>query len=187
MPEFEITTATTYLVGGYIVILLATTVWLFGSKQRVLAREATNVLGIALRLAMVFGLLYGVCWLSGIAVWFVVAGLALIAIVGMLIDIPFAGMFSFAMLYIVQQFVLGFPARHEWVLDSIAPPAENDPMDQSLVGQVGKTVSPLRPIGEVKLDGGVFEATANDGRLIERDETVVVIRIRHGKLIVRQP
>lgn len=54
-----------------------------------------------------------------------------------------------------------------------------------LVGQKGKVVSMLRPIGTVEIEGKCMDAYST-GAFIAKDRTVEVTEIRDGKVFVRE-
>jgi membrane-bound ClpP family serine protease len=53
-----------------------------------------------------------------------------------------------------------------------------------LVGQVGRTLTPLRPCGHVEIDGQRADALAEEG-FLPAAATVRVLRVRSGQLVVR--
>ena len=189
LPEFIFSTDVYYALFGYGIVLLPTVAWVYFSSQEMVAKSIYTVIAIAIRLVVVFLIVFFVSWYASIATWVLVAGILILIGIGAMMDIPFSGIVSFALLYIVQQFVLGFPARHEWML---APHTETDSQNElqekhrELIGSFGWTVSPLRPLGEVDIDGTLYQAAANNGILIAEQTRVKVIRVRNGTLMVRQ-
>jgi membrane-bound ClpP family serine protease len=55
---------------------------------------------------------------------------------------------------------------------------------ESLVGQVGRTLTPLRPCGHVEIDGHRTDALAEEG-FLPAAATVRVLRVRSGQVVVR--
>ena len=55
---------------------------------------------------------------------------------------------------------------------------------ESLVGQVGRTLTPLRPCGHVEIDGQRADALAEEG-FLPAAATVRVLRVRSGQVVVR--
>ncbi len=55
---------------------------------------------------------------------------------------------------------------------------------ESLVGQLGRTLTPLRPCGHVEIDGQRADALAEEG-FLPAAATVRVLRVRSGQLVVR--
>ena len=53
-----------------------------------------------------------------------------------------------------------------------------------LVGQVGRTLTPLRPCGHVEIDGRRVDALAEEG-FLPAESPVRVLRIRSGQIVVR--
>jgi membrane-bound ClpP family serine protease len=77
-----------------------------------------------------------------------------------------------------RKFFLRPPAPEE-----IAVSHTDHHLDQT-VGQVGRTLTPLRPCGHVEIDGRRLDALAEDG-FVPADILVRVIRTRSGQLVVR--
>ena len=84
--------------------------------------------------------------------------------------------------YIVQQFVLGFPDHDEVVL---VPPvhAEREELPD-LMGAVGTVTATLRPWGKVEVAGVTYSATTADGKLLDRGVAVCVTEVRNAVLVV---
>ena len=55
---------------------------------------------------------------------------------------------------------------------------------ESLVGQVGRTLTPLRPCGHVEIDGQRADALVEEG-FLPAATTVRVLRVRSGQVVVR--
>ena len=53
-----------------------------------------------------------------------------------------------------------------------------------LVGQLGRTLTPLRPCGHVEIDGQRADALAEEG-FLPAAATVRVLRVRSGQVVVR--
>ena len=187
MPDFAFTRDIVYAALIYVIVLSCILIWLFGSKQTILSRNAFNVFCIAVRLAILFALIIGLCWVAGIAVWLVMLAAMLLVAAGVLVDLPISGLFGFALLYVSHQFVLGFPARHEWMRgDAVRKPTHStiDP-HQNLVGATGVTISPLRPIGDVRVGDKTYRAKSNLGKMLDVGQPIVVVAVSAEALIVR--
>ncbi|NNE01080.1 MAG: NfeD family protein [Pirellulaceae bacterium] len=189
IPRFEFTSDAAYIFAAYLSVLIATSLWIYFSKQRLVQRSYGTIVRISIRLAIVFALVLSICWYAKLATWVFGATIVAIVMLGFLIDLPVSGFVSFAILYVIQQFVLGFPARHEWVMGPDGPTAAGSNIVDKrteLVGRTATTFSPLRPIGEVCVGEQKHSAIANNGQLINEGKEVVIIAVRNGKLIVRQ-
>jgi len=55
---------------------------------------------------------------------------------------------------------------------------------EDLIGRVARAATPLRPEGQIKLDGEIWSAQAADGRLIERLDDVEIVGVRGNTLLV---
>ena len=174
---------------GYGVCLAFTIAWVFFSKQRLVDRTLFTVLRFSVRLALVFALVHACFfWIPRIT-WLAFIGLAAVTLLGVMIDVPVSGIFSFALFYLVQQFVLGFPARHERIRHQrgeFSPEQESKHRLSQLVGQSGLTVSALRPLGEVVVNDQTCSARTYNGAFLDPDTPVHVIAFQAGKLIVRE-
>jgi membrane-bound ClpP family serine protease len=183
MRDFVLSRDVIYAVALYGAILAGVLAWLFLSKQKILARNGFNAICIAVRLGLLFAVLLWFCWFVGIAAALGIAAVAGFIALGVFMDLPVSGVVSFACLYIVQQFVLGFPARHERMLSPSDAP--DQPNINDLIGAEGITASPLRPIGDVKIDGQNYRAKTTNGQMLEANRTVFVAFVQQGTLIVK--
>jgi membrane-bound ClpP family serine protease len=73
----------------------------------------------------------------------------------------------------------------------LAPPTEEELVDprqgrrlESLIGEVGRAVTPLRPCGHVEFSGHRVDALAEEGFVPENSQ-VKAIKVRSGQLVVR--
>ena len=55
---------------------------------------------------------------------------------------------------------------------------------EDLVGRVGRAATPLRPTGQVKIDGELWSARSTDGSSIARHEEIEVVTIRGNTVLV---
>ncbi len=53
-----------------------------------------------------------------------------------------------------------------------------------LIGRVARAVTPLRPEGQIKLDGEIWSVRAADGRTIPRHDDVEIVGVRGNTLLV---
>ena len=91
--------------------------------------------------------------------------------------------------YACKQFVLGFPDRHKLLLSPPDPNrrrATDDGEDHELVGKTGVVTAPLRPMGRVRIEGVLYDAKTDTGRLIDVDASVTVKRVLQRVLVVRK-
>ncbi|MCG8649339.1 MAG: hypothetical protein MI861_05880, partial [Pirellulales bacterium] len=83
--------------------------------------------------------------------------------------------------YLIREWSFGFPQLilHPQTHDSnsAAPTAETG----ELVGKTGVTISPLRPTGDVDIDGVTYSVASADGRLLDSGATVTVTSYRNGR------
>lgn len=79
-----------------------------------------------------------------------------------------------------RRLVLMRPTREE-----IDPASERERRLGELVGQIGRTVTPLRPAGMTNFDGRRVDTIA-EGMMIDADTLVRVIEVRGHRVVVRK-
>lgn len=178
---------TAFYVCAYSAALAGALLWVFQSKQVEVERTGKTACLIAFRLAIVFIVIYGFGLLIGCS------GFVILTALGLLLLFTLAGselgFVGFPLLFITQQFVLGFPARRHLVNNATSAPEPVPEPDtartrSSLIGQQGTARTALRPAGEITLDGKRYEAQSESHRYIDAGDTVVVLDERGGILIV---
>lgn len=123
------------------------------------------------------------CWLADFAVWAVFAflvgiGLAVTAVTGG--DLSGSGVGLWVAAYAIREWSFGFP---QFILHPETHEAETTlPSDDTgkLMGKTGVTISPLRPTGEVKIDGVIYSVASANGRFVDAGQTVTVTSYRNG-------
>ena len=85
---------------------------------------------------------------------------------------------------LIREWAFGFPQL------ILHPPQNNDTKMVSMPkseydGQIAITISPLRPCGEIRINDKKISAISDDGRLIDKDEEVVVVGKRNGQVSVK--
>ena len=89
--------------------------------------------------------------------------------------------------WIIQQYILGFPARDDILLSPPEPnesgPSKRDVLGQ-LIGERGTTVSALKPAGEIVVCGSTYGATSESGAYVCAAESVIVTGVKNGILVV---
>lgn len=170
----------------YIVVLVGMLHWVHRTDQVSVRKTPETTRRIWSRLAIVAGCLLLGCYFLDVAFW-IVAVLAcvmvLLAMTGELLGI--VGLPLIALGYVIKEFVMGFP---ELVLE----PAEQHPTRPGLdhkhaefIGRCGVVVSPMRPSGEIEVDGVLLQAKS-EGKMIDKGTTVRVTRLQGGTLVVRE-
>ena len=160
---------------AYVATLGLTLLWVYGSSQSTVARTWRRTLSIALRMAFVFAafwwLLSGVSLSTFATVLAVFVGLFFLApllvpwsalLGGSLGDAALLALLLFV--YLIQQWVLGWPDKEKIVLCATAPrTAKPDETWGHLQGKLGTVASPLRPGGSVRIDGQEYQARSEHG------------------------
>lgn len=155
-----------------------------GSRLSVTAR-----LPVArLRIAQLFAGVLLLCWSLNLAVWFVCAlllgfGFAVAVVLSMTTE-SVGHFLSWGTVYLIREWAFGFP---ELVLQ---PPIRDSGSTThsgnltALVGKVGVTTSPLRPIGDAEFEGVKHSVVSEDQEWVDAGLFVKAVCIRNGLLCV---
>lgn len=147
------------------------------------------VIGLVLLLLEVFipsGGLIGVCSVISLALclWYAFAYSVGLGLTFMLIDLvalPLTVSLAFSLWSrspLGRKFFLKPPAPEEIEV------SHTDHHLESLVGQLGRSLTPLRPCGHVEIDGRRVEALAEEG-FLQAGTPIRVLRIKGGQIVVR--
>jgi membrane-bound ClpP family serine protease len=147
------------------------------------------LLGLLLLIVEVFipsGGFIGICSIACLvlSLWYAFAQSLGVGVTFMLIDlvaVPLTGGLAFSLWSrtpLGRRFFLKPPAPEEIEV------SHADHHLESLVGQVGRTLTPLRPCGHVEIDGQRADALAEEG-FLPAATTVRVLRVRSGQVVVR--
>ena len=85
---------------------------------------------------------------------------------------------------LIREWSFGFPQLIlQPPVDSqgTATPRERHP----LIGVSGVAISPLRPTGDVRIEGKKLTALSENGQIIEMNSPIIVTGCRNGRLLVR--
>ena len=134
------------------------------------------------RIISVFACILFVCWLANLAVWTLFALLLAIGIAGAVVLNASSGGGEIMLLFAaaaIREWAFGFPQL-------ILQPPNNQhngaaTPDESLLGKSGITVSPIRPMGDVRIDEIIVSASSSDGSLIDAGTEVTVTEYRNGR------
>ena len=85
---------------------------------------------------------------------------------------------------VLQQYILGFPARRELFLQPPEMEKSSDYLSEELIGQMGVAISPLRPTGNVEVNGQKYDAATEDGQFIDRGAAIIVRRVSGTQVFV---
>ena len=130
-----------------------------------------------------FAVVFFACWFANISLLLI---LIVVLLLGLILAtlLPPAGSEAGCGVFLlgaclIREWAFGFP---QLILN---PPAF-EPADELKVsvGMKGKTLSPLRPWGEVEVDGERYSATSDNGKMLAADIDVVVTGHRNGGLTV---
>jgi len=136
------------------------------------------------------GLLAGACVVASVVSFFMYSATAgFVATLGYLILGPIILIFLFKLWVnspLANRFVLGGSVAEDADFDGAPPSAEagHGPDLRDLIGLSGETVTPLHPVGTVKIEGRRVEALAENGT-IERGVPVVVTAAYDNQIKVR--
>jgi membrane-bound serine protease (ClpP class) len=136
------------------------------------------------RVVTLFVCILLVCWYGNLAVWSIVAlllgvGFVLVLLFGVALDGSVFGLLFAA--YLIREWAFGFPQL------ILQPPTDQQsvrtgetPRDD-LIGQIGITLSPIRPTGEVEIEGVRYSVASDDGQLLDAGVIVKVTSRRNGR------
>ena len=171
----------------YVASLAGTLLWVRRSDQQNVEATFETTRRVCIRLAILVLSLFAATYLVDVAFWVVVVVLPLLSLVVVVGDsLGILGLATMGVAYLLKEYVLGFP---ELILAPPKPIDEANTEGDHSVAFVGRstiTVSPLRPIGEIELDGVQMAARSDCGDYIPRDAKIVVIGSQSGTLIVRE-
>lgn len=185
MPQFVWVIDTTLVAMVYIFAVAGTLGWVFHSAQRVVRRGTWTIVAISSRLGFLFVVLLLFSAVNNVASWVTLLVAALPFVIS-LTGGNYAAIGCMAIVYLIQQFVLGFPDRNEWVLESEpTAPSEADPLDAQ-VGKQFTLTTALRPSGHVFIDEQKVPCESEDGCFVEAGTEVIVRRTTNGRLVVRR-
>lgn len=169
----------------YIAALSGFLVWVHKSAQSSVPRTTATRNRLLFRLGLVFLLLTLVCYVLDFAFWLLVC-IVLFFVIALCLEstLGLFGIPVLALAVFVREYVLGFP---ELVLRPANP--EHDEHDElehldQLIGYCGTTTTPLRPQGDVEIDGKRYSAESATGELIDKDTKITVISVRRHLLLV---
>ncbi|RCW65356.1 NfeD family protein [Saliterribacillus persicus] len=128
--------------------------------------------------------------------------LAVIGAIAMIISVGFSSPNWVAGLYAVLGVAIGgfsallflkvFKKRQMWtkiaLFDQLTEDRGYSSMNQgykNLIGKEGKTITPMRPIGTIEIDGKGYSAIS-EGRWMEKDKPVVVTQVDGTRILVEE-
>ena len=187
-PPFEPYSGTLLCSASLVAFLVYVQYW---------ARESSDELGINLvarlptarvRLAAFSIGFLALCWFINVSFW---AALLTFFVLGLIIGLIVAQTMEGGSLVFAGAFLL----LREWAFDfpllSLRPPTDVDSHTEArkkeleeLVGQTGVASGPLRPFGNVELNGQEFPARSDSGDFLEDNIAVRVVAVRDGVLSV---
>ncbi len=187
MPSFSPLTDSIIAIVAFTSCAAFTLRWVHHSDQARVTKTPETTRLVVVRLAVVVGILLGACGLLDIAIWIPMAALALLLLLAW--GDSFLGLPGIAFLWVIQQYVLGFPAREDVFPGHSRIAARSHAQRSDLTRYIGAratTSSALKPAGEVTLGGAQHIATSENGAYLDSGETVVVTGAKNRSLLVRR-
>lgn len=134
------------------------------------------------RLISLFAVIAVLCWGADVAAWIVLSMLVMIGvIVAVTADFEHA---AIAIPWAIREWAFGLP------LLTLHPTLESQQVSDvgiaEQVGTHGAVVSPLRPFGQVEVDGHTMPAQSDSGEYIDAGAVIVVCGARGGCICVRR-
>lgn len=175
----------TILLTAYLLTVWVFRVWLKTGNIKNLSRTPRQMKKIALRTGLLYLLLWGICWylkLNALKLLIMIAVVSLIMLGGGFFTLsPLAGI-PIIIYYVLFQWILGFPDKELWIPPN-KPYTHADTLTH-LIGSKGYTETPLRPVGEISVEGDKYVATS-EYDYVEKGCQVIVIAVKHSNLIVK--
>jgi membrane-bound ClpP family serine protease len=170
---------------GYLMTVGSTLLWVFWSKQQHIPRTRRTAVCLSLRTLLLFAVFLLGCRLLGVNTIVAFASLGVFVFV-VLTGWAFGplSLGVLGLLYIVQQWILGWPERSDFVLDAPTPAEDRSAHLDRLIGASGVASCPLRPGGTIALGESQYPARSDLG-YIERGTLVKVVGRKEGSLLVR--
>lgn len=168
---------------GYVLMIAVALGWVFASGQKRVPRTARTALHLSLRTLPLFLVFFGFCQLLGMNPLVFVAILVVVGWVS-LVDPGCFGLGAIGILYVIQQWILGWPDRSWFILDRPEGDASGVGQLDELAGEMAVTRCPLRPSGVVVLGRREYPACSDLG-YIERGMEVMVVGRKGTSLLVR--
>jgi membrane-bound ClpP family serine protease len=135
------------------------------------------------RLLAVFVVLHTIFFLSNISH---VTGYALFALFcGLAIAVDFSGLVFVAIAFVgrvIYEWIFWFPSRHELILRTRK--SSEAEKQEHLVGELGQTLSDLKLVGKIEVNGQKFYARSEAG-FVGKGEKVRVSAVGDFELVVR--
>lgn len=160
--------------------------WADSASEDIQPQIKSRLSSATIRVVGFFVALLVLCWSTNIAVWAVFCLVFVIALCGMFLSpdafgLDLAVLFAFGLL---REWCFGFP---QLILRPQADTTDSSDRElkQKLIGKPGITTSPLRPAGNVSIDGSEYPAASEDGTLIENGTEIVVIGTKNGTILVK--
>jgi len=146
----------------------------------------SRLLGATLRVIGFFAVLLFLCWYLNLAVWCIFVIICFAAISGSVLTGESLGLDLAVVLTcgMLREWCFGFP---QLILRPQPDTTRSSELERlgRLIGSVGITTSPLRPAGNVEINGDEFPAASEGGTLIDKGEEVVVVATKSGAILVR--
>ena len=171
---------------AYILTVVGFAAWVFKTKPERVPRNRRTIFALALRTAPLYLIVLYVCQSLGISV---IAGVAilfacLVALCGPFFMSP-TGLISIGFLYVMQQWILGWPDRALLVNDaSLESNQTSSGAPDPLVGRTAQAATPLRPTGKVVVDGKELDASCEFG-FLQAGSQVEIVGRRSFTLLVK--
>lgn len=163
--------------------------WIRGGSFKNVSLTPQRMRQIAFRTALLYLFLGWICWyyqLNAFKLFGLIAGFSLLLLIaggGFSLIGPFAGI-PIIIYYVLFQWLLGFPDK-----ELLIPPNERykhpEPQPTYLIERQGSVETPLRPIGEISIDGQRHVATSEID-FIETGASITVVGVKNSTLVVRE-
>jgi membrane-bound serine protease (ClpP class) len=164
---------------AYGIALIA--IWLFTrkSKSGYVRWQWRRPHWILARLLLVVVMLHGVFALAGTSA---AKGYLFVVLICFVAYSGIVGLLVMAVGFVFYEWVFWFPSRHELILRT-RKSIEADKQEH-LIGQLGQTLSDLKLVGRIEVNGQKYYARSESG-LVRKGEKVMVSSVGDFELVVR--
>ncbi len=179
------------MIAVYLLAIAVILYWVRHRTQKETEPEILPTSMILVRLTLLVGVYFLLCYAVNIATWI---PLVILAFSLLMSANPDGGFLAFLMLpglivgVIIQQFILGFPIQFDLV-PSPQPTGNNNSQQHELAQHIGThaiTATPLKPIGDITINDRRLVAVSESGSYIDAGTNILVTGVRNTSLLVRE-
>ena len=159
---------------AYAITVASFIAWIYIGKPDRIPRTRKTVFALCLRSIPLFLIIYMICHAFNITA---VIGLVFLAAIAFfsLLSVNLGGLPGVALLYVLQQWILGWPDR-SLLVNNVCIESSRDHVGSidPLIGHTARSASPLRPAGKIVSEGKEIDATSEYGYIDAGIEVMII-------------